>query len=135
MAEKHYIVIEKEGEVVFREALFESGIFADIEFYKNLKLNINFSKKFLEKTEVDFKRLLLEWWYFLARAVDLNKEKSKFEQLFSLKRENLLLGSLYFEKYTPLGRYFFILNELQKFTSSVDYRRLEDGYKIYLQVL
>lgn len=135
MAEKHYVIIEKEGEVVFREALFESGIFADVEFYKNLNLNINFSKKFLEKTEVDFELFLLEWWYFLARTVDLNKEKSKFEQLFNLKRENLLLGSLYFEKYTPLGRYFYILNELQGFTSSVDYRRLEDGYKIYLQIL
>lgn len=135
MAEKHYIVIEKEGEVVFREALFESGIFADVEFYKNLNLNINFSKKFLEKTEVDFKQLLLEWWYFLARAVDLNKEKSKFEQLFNLKRENLLLGSLYFEKYTPLGRYFYILNELQRFTTQVDYRSLEDCYKIYLQIV
>lgn len=135
MAEKHYIVIEKEGEVVFREALFESGIFADVEFYKNLNLNINFSKKFLEKTEVDFKQLLLEWWYFLARAVDLNKEKSKFEQLFNLKRENLLLGSLYFEKYTPLGRYFYILNELQRFTTQVDCRSLEDCYKIYLQIV
>lgn len=135
MGEKHYIIIEKEGEVVFREALFESGIFADIEFYKSLNLNINFSKKFLEKTEVDFKQFLLEWWYFLARTVDLNKEKSKFEQLFNLKRENLLLGSLYFEKYTPLGRYFYILNELQRFTTQVDYRSLENGCKIYLQVL
>lgn len=135
MGEKHYIIIEKEGEVVFREALFESGIFADVEFYKNLNLNINFSKKFLEKTEVDFEQFLLEWWYFLARTVDLNKEKSKFEQLFNLKRENLLLGSLYFEKYTPLGRYFYILNELQRFTTKVDYRSLEDGYKIYLQIV
>lgn len=135
MAEKHYIIVEKEGEVVFREALFESGIFADVEFYKSLNLNFNFNKKFLEKTEVDFKQILVEWWSFLARAVDLNKKKSKFEQLFNLKDENLLLASLYFEKYTPLGRYFFILNELQKFTSDVDYRRLEDGYKIYLQVL
>lgn len=135
MAEKHYIVIEKEDEVVFREALFESGVFADVEFYKNLNLNINFSEKFLEKTEVDFKRFLVEWWYFLARTVDLNKEKSKFEQLFNLKNENLLLGSLYFEKYTPLGRYFFILNELQRFTTKVDYRILDDGYKMYFQVL
>lgn len=135
MAEKHYIIVEKEGEVVFREALFESGIFADVEFYKSLNLNFNFNKKFLEKTEVDFKQILVEWWSFLARAVDLNKKKSKFEQLFNLKDENLLLASLYFEKYTPLGRYFFILNELQKFTSDVDYRRLGDGYKIYLQVL
>ena len=77
----------------------------------------------------------MEWWYFLARTVDLNKEKSKFEQLFNLKNESLLLGSLYFEKYTPLGRYFFILNELQKFTSSIDYRRLEDDFKIYLQIV
>lgn len=135
MAEKHYIIVEKEGEVVFREALFESGIFADVEFYKSLNLNFNFNKKFLEKTEVDFKQILVEWWSFLARAVDLNKKKSKFEQLFNLKDENLLLASLYFEKYTPLGRYFFILNELQKFTSDVDYRRLEDGCKIYLQIL
>lgn len=135
MAEKHYIIVEKDGEVVFREILFEAGQFADVEFYKNLNLNINFSKKFLEKTEVDFKRFLMEWWYFLARTLDLNKEKSKFEQLFNLKNENLLLGSLYFEKYTSLGRYFFILNELQKFTSSIDYRRLEDGYKIYLQIV
>lgn len=135
MAEKHYIVIEKEGGVVFRETLFEVGQFADVEFYKNLNLNVNFSKKFLEKTEVDFKRFLVEWWYFLARTTDLNKEKSKFEQLFNLKRENLLLGSLYFEKYTPLGRYFYILNELQRFTTQVDYRSLEDGYKIYLQIL
>lgn len=135
MAEKHYIIIEKEGEVVFRETLFEAGKFADVEFYKNLNLSVNFSKKFLEKTEVDFKRFLMEWWYFLARTVDLNKEKSKFEQLFNLKNENLLLGSLYFEKYTPLGRYFSILNELQKFTTNVDYRRLEDDYKIYLQIV
>ncbi len=135
MAEKHYIIVEKDGEVVFREILFEAGQFADVEFYKKLNLNINFSKKFLEKTEMDFKRFLMEWWYFLARTVDLNKEKSKFEQLFNLKRENLLFGSLYFEKYTPLGRYFYILNELQGFTSSVDYRRLEDDYKIYLQIL
>ena len=135
MAEKHYIVIEKEGEVVFRETLFEVGQFADVEFYKNLNLNVNFSKKFLEKTEVDFKQFLLEWWYFLARTVDLNKEKSQFEQLFNLKDKNLLLGSLYFEKYTPLGRYFYILNELQKFTSNIDYRSLEDGYKIYLQIV
>lgn len=135
MAEKHYIVVEKDGEVVFREALFESGVFADVEFYRNLNLNINFSKKFLEKTEVDFKQFLLECWYFLARTTDLNKEKSKFEQLFNLKNENLLLGSLYFEKYTPLGRYFFILNELQRFTTQVDYRSLEDGYKIYLQIV
>lgn len=135
MTEKHYIIVEKDGEVVFREILFEAGKFADVDFYKNLSLNVNFSKKFLEKTEVDFKRFLMEWWYFLARTVDLNKEKSKFEQLFNLKNESLLLGSLYFEKYTPLGRYFFILNELQKFTSSIDYRRLEDDFKIYLQIV
>lgn len=135
MLEKHYLIIEKDVEVVFREILFEAGQFADVDFYKKLNLNINFSKKFLEKTELDFKQFLLEWWYFLTRTIDLNKEKSKFEQLFNLKNENLLLGSLYFEKYTPLGRYFFILNELQKFTSSVDYRSLEDGYKIYLQIV
>lgn len=135
MLEKHYLIIEKDGEVVFREILFETGQFADVEFYKNLHLNINFNKKSLGKTEVNFKRFLVEWWYFLARTVDLNKEKSKFEQLFNLKRENLLLGSLYFEKYTPLGRYFYILNELQRFTTKVDYRSLEDDYKIYLQII
>lgn len=65
LGNRHYVIIEENGNEVYKKDFLGNNRYADQEFYENLNLSLD-EDGYLEKTEVEFRRFFVEWFRFLV---------------------------------------------------------------------
>lgn len=134
LATEHHLIIKEEGKEVYRKIFMSFDGYFDIDFYKNLGLELEGKDKKLKETEVDFQSFFVEYWRFIAQR-DIFKDTAEgMQHDICLPSKEDIINSLISFKSTMAGKFFNILDDMKEFMSENNRTVLDNKYKMYLEI-
>lgn len=134
MGNRHYIVIEENGNEVYKKHFLGNNNYADQEFYDNLNLSLD-EDGYLEKTEVDFRRFFVEWFRFLVWTRNFSKMGEDLSNELCLSGgDKAIMEGLMGWSMNPVYQFFSVLNDCKKFSDGFDLTKLESGFKMFIEI-
>lgn len=131
---EHYLIVEDNGSEICRKTFLSFNNYMDNEFYKNLDLDINDKDGTVQKTEVDCQKFFVEWWRNIAQQNTFVNIAEGMQHDICLSSNEQIIESLMSFKYTMVGQFFTILEDISKLINKNNKKSLENKYKFYIEV-
>lgn len=132
MGKRHMLEIRHGKELVYYTKIFEDGFNPGQDFYNNLNIDCSLAKGKKCETEVNFTKLLQEWWKVVVQTIN-SADFAKYveERLMVRDTRSSQIESLYD---TMLCDYFYEYNALMNYTALLNPNKLDLQYKAYVVI-
>ena len=139
----HYIIVKDNDEkIIYKNAFLRNDEYLDAEFYKNLGLTLNNTDGTILETQVNFQKFFKEWWRNIAHQNTFVNLASAMQEDVCLSDDAEIIDRLISFKYTKVGRFFTILEDVSKLVCAEDTseqnkqnnKKYSDNGVVYIEV-
>lgn len=132
MGKRHMLEIRHGKDLIYNTKIFADGFNPGNEFYNNLNIDLSLVNDKLCEFEIDFTKLLQEWWRTVVRITDKVDLAKYIEE--TLMVDNTQSSQIEFLRDTMICDFFCEYNALMDYSAPFEPNRLDSKYKAYIVI-